>query len=108
MIRGYNFRNQSLLNTLHQWPEVKKGEEKYIFPFQENADIIFNSALVYEPTVFRFVLKPLLDEISNNEYLFSEAQRLIQFLYFFIPLKPDIIPVNSILREFIGDSIFNY
>ena len=108
MLRGYNFRNQSLSNTFHQWPEVKKGEEKHIFPFQENADVIFNSALVYEPAVFRSVLKPLLDEISNNEYIYSEAQRLIQLLYFFVPLEPDIIPLNSILREFIGGSIFNY
>ncbi|MEJ2628267.1 MAG: nucleoside kinase, partial [bacterium] len=108
MLRGYNFRNQSLSNTFHQWPNVKKGEEKFIFPFQENADVIFNSALVYEPAVFRSVLKPLLDEISNDKYIYSEAQRLIQLLYFFVPLEPDIIPLNSILREFIGGSIFNY
>ncbi|MFO7890581.1 MAG: hypothetical protein R6V04_09610 [bacterium] len=108
LIRGHYFRNHPLTYTLHQWSEVIRGEEKYIFPFQENADIIFNSSLIYEPAVFRYVLKPLLDSISNSEYIYSEAQRLIQLLYFFIPLEPDKIPFNSILREFIGGSIFDY
>lgn len=108
LIRGHYFRNHPLIYTLHQWPEVIKGEEKHIFPFQENADVIFNSALIYELAVLRHVLKPLLDSISNNEYIYSEAQRLVQLLYFFIPLEPDKVPLNSILREFIGDSIFDY
>jgi len=108
LMRGYNFRNQPLAHTLNQWPDVRNGEEKYIFPFQEDSDTVFNSALIYEPAVFRSVLKPLLDSISNDKYIYSEAQRLIQILYFFLPLEPDTIPMNSILREFIGKSIFNY
>jgi len=108
LMRGYKFRKQPIAHTLNQWTDVRKGEEKYIFPFQEYTDTVFNSSLIYEPAVFRSVLKPLLDSLSKEKYIYSEAQRLIQILYFFIPLEPDIIPHNSILREFIGGSIFDY
>lgn len=108
LIRDYKFRKNSLAYTLNQWPQVRKGEEKNIFPFQESADIIFNSSLMYEPAVLRFMLKPLLNSILNKEYIYSEAYRLSQLLYFFMPITPQEIPLNSILREFIGNSSFSY
>lgn len=109
MVRDEKFRGYSALDTLRIWPGVRRGEEKYIFPFQEEADVMFNSALVYELAVLKMFAEPLLVQVSNSEPEFSEATRLLKFLDYFLPITNlDDIPRNSILREFIGMSIFKY
>jgi len=108
LIRGYRFRGHSASYTLENWPLVRQGEEKHIFPFQENADIIFNSSLMYELSVLRVFAKLLLQTISENEPAFSEAQRLLNLIFHFLPISPKEVPTNSILREFIGGSSFQY
>jgi len=109
MVRDEKFRGHSALDTLRMWPNVRRGEEKYIFPFQEEADVMFNSALVYELAVLKMFAEPLLVQVNNSEPEFSEAMRLLKFLDYFLPITNlDDIPRNSILREFIGMSIFRY
>lgn len=107
IIRDHNTRGRSALETLRYWATVRKGEEGHIFPYNEEADIIFNSSLVYELATIRKYLVPLLQEISPKEPEYFEAQRLIRLVSFFYQL-PDYaqIPVNSILREFIGKTDF--
>lgn len=103
IVRDYHTRGRSALETLRYWSTVRKGEEANIFPYNEEADIIFNSSLVYELSTIRNYLVPLLKEISHIEPEYYEAQRLIRLVSFFYPLSEDAqIPVNSILREFIG------
>ncbi|MBO8158606.1 MAG: nucleoside kinase [Thermosyntropha sp.] len=99
--RGYNARD-----TIKIWPSVRRGEEKNIFPFQENADIMFNTSLVYELSVLRPFAEPLLKKITFEHPEYHEARRLLKFLAHFKPVKPDGVPPNSILREFIGGSWF--
>ncbi|MDN5337169.1 MAG: uridine kinase [Thermotogaceae bacterium] len=109
MVRDEKFRGHSALDTLKMWPNVRKGEEKYIFPFQEEADAMFNSALIYELAVLKLFAEHLLVQVNNSEPEFSEAMRLLKFLDYFLPITDlDDIPKNSILREFIGMSIFKY
>ncbi len=103
IVRDFHTRGRSALDTLRYWSTVRKGEEGNIFPYNEEADIIFNSSLVYELSTIRNYLVPLLQEISPIEPEYYEAQRLIRLVSFFYPLSEDAqIPVNSILREFIG------
>lgn len=104
MVRDHQYRNQSALDTLKRWPSVRAGEEKNIFPYQEDADIMFNSALIYELGVLKKYAYPLLAAVAQKEPEFSDAQRLIKLLYYFPDIKDDIVPLNSILREFIGGS----
>jgi len=109
MVRDEKFRGHSALDTLRMWPNVRKGEEKYIFPFQEEADVMFNSALVYELAVLKLFAEPLLVQVNNSEPEFSEAMRLLKFLDYFLSITNlDDIPRTSILREFIGMSVFKY
>jgi len=108
LIRDYQFRNYSPEHTIERWPLVRLGEEKNIFPFQEEADIMFNSSLIYELPVLREMVKPLLERVPPTHAAFFEAQRLILLLLFFLPLSPNEVPSNSILREFIGRSSFDY
>ena len=108
MIRGYRFRGQSASFTLENWPLVRQGEEKHIFPFQEDADIIFNSSLMYELSVLRVFARYLLQMITQENPAFSEAQRLLHLIFHFLPISPKEVPTNSILREFIGGSSFQY
>ena len=105
MVRDYNFRGYSAERTIMQWDSVRRGEKKNIFPYQEEADIIFNSACVYELAVLKTYAKPLLEEIDSDNEAYIEANRLLKFLQYFIELK-DVsdIPSTSILREFIGGS----
>lgn len=98
--RGYN-----ATQTLQRWESVRRGEKRYIFPYQENADVMFNSALVYELSVLKKLAEPLLRQVPYNKPEFVEAKRLLAFLEWFLPLESDLIPDNSILREFIGGSI---
>lgn len=107
IVRDHHTRGRSALETLRYWSTVRKGEEGNIFPYNEEADIIFNSSLVYELSTIRKYLVPLLLEISPLEPEYFEAQRLIRLVSFFYPLSEDAqIPVNSILREFIGKNDF--
>jgi uridine kinase len=97
--RGYNART-----TIGRWESVRRGEKRYIFPYQENADVMFNSALVYELPVLRSLAEPLLRQVPFGTPEFIEVKRLLSFLEWFLPLDADLVPDNSILREFIGGS----
>lgn len=109
MVRDYNFRGYSALETLKRWPSVNAGEEKNIFPYQEEADAMFNSSLVYELPVLAKHALPLLREIKDTEKEYSEAKRIISFLEYFDQIEDESpIPNNSLLREFIGGSVFGY
>lgn len=106
IVRDNNFRGYSARETIARWPSVRRGEEKYIFPFQEEADIMFNSALVYELAVLKQFAEPLLSEITQDCPEHSEARRLRKFLSYFTAINSRDIPANSIIREFIGGSCF--
>lgn len=104
--RDYQFRNHGAEDTLRMWDSVRRGEERNIFPFQENADVMFNSSLAYELAVLKPVVEPLLLSIGPSSDQYSEAKRLLAFLSYFLPLEDDEVPATSILREFIGGSPF--
>ncbi len=106
IVRDSQFRSHDALKTLKMWPSVRRGEEKNIFPFQEDADIMFNSALLYELGVLKKYAEPLLEKITPEWAEYSEAKRLLKFLSYFEPIVDNEIPFNSILREFIGSSCF--
>ena len=107
MVRDYNFRGYTALHTLKMWKSVNRGEQKNIFPFQEEADCMFNSSIVYELSALKKYALPLLEEITNDNPEYSEARRLISMLQYFDTVEPDWIPNNSLLREFIGGSIYD-
>lgn len=105
--RDYKFRNYSALHTLQMWDSVNRGERKYIFLYQEQADCMFNSSIIYELAVLKDFVMPLLEEIDDTHPEYSEAKRLRELLMYFEPIKDvDLIPNNSLLREFIGGSIY--
>ena len=104
MIRDARTRGTSARDTIRMWPSVRKGEEENIFPYQEEADAMFNSALIYELAVLKQYVEPLLFGISKNCPEYTEAKRLLKFLDYFIGVSSEDIPKNSILREFIGGS----
>lgn len=107
MVRDYLYRGHTAQMTIAAWPKVRKGEDKNIFPFNGEADVLFNSALTYELAVLKKYAEPLLEEIKQSEPEYSDAQRMLQFVSFFETIEEDsIIPNNSILREFVGGSIF--
>lgn len=107
MVRDARTRNISAKETIAMWDSVRRGEEQYIFPFQEEADIMFNSALIYELAVLKQYAEPLLFQIDKNCREYTEAKRLLKFLDYFLPVPSEDIEKNSILREFIGGSCFN-
>ncbi len=106
IVRDYQFRNSSAEETISMWPSVRKGEFKWIYKTQENANYVFNSLLPYEICVMKCYALPLLKKININSPHYSLANRLIKFLKFFVDLEPTWVPCNSILREFIGGSCF--
>jgi len=106
IVRDHHFRGRSAMVTLSQWPSVRRGEEKYIFPFQEDADTMFNSALVYELSALKFFAEPILTAIPVSAAEHPEAKRLLQLLSHFLHVDSRLVPGNSILREFVGGSIF--
>ena len=108
MIRDAKYRGYSATKTIQRWPSVRRGEEKHIFPFQENADIIFNSALVYELAVLKRYANTLLKTVKENEPEYSEAVRLLIFISYFSSIPETEIPPTSVLREFLGGSSFDY
>lgn len=107
MVRDYHFRGTSIEDTLKMWRSVRRGEEKNIFPFQETADIMINSALLYELAVLKPLILPLLEAVPEDNVYFPEVNRLNKFLKYFVEMDPGVIPNNSILREFIGGSSFD-
>ena len=108
IVRDHLFRNNSATNTLSRWDSVRKGEEKYIFPYQETADITFNSALVYEPAVLKIFAERFLLQVGADKREYVEATRILNFLNLFVGIPADKVPPTSILREFIGGSGFVY
>jgi uridine kinase len=108
MIRDHKYRGYSAQDTIKRWPSVRLGEDKNIFPYQENADVMFNSALVYELAVLKKYADPLLKSVTESQPEFSEANRLIKFLSYFKPIDDLEIPPTSLIREFLGGSSFAY
>nr|WP_300004875.1 nucleoside kinase [Tissierella sp.] len=107
MVRDVKYRGNGPLRTLELWTGVRRGEERYIFPYQEQADIMFNSSLVYEMSVLKKYILPLLKEVDQTSIHYSEARKLIKFLEYFVDVEDEsAIPPNSILREFIGGASF--
>lgn len=106
MVRDARTRGASAQTTISMWPSVRRGEEEYIFPFQEEADIMFNSALIYELAVLKVYAEPLLFGVDRNSEEYVEAKRLLKFLDYFIGAPADAVPNNSILKEFVGGSCF--
>jgi uridine kinase len=107
-VRDNFFRGHSAEQTLSMWDSIREGENRNIFPFQENADFMFNSILTYELCVLKKYVKPLLKTITNYSSYYLEAQRLLRLLGHIYNIEDSLVPSNSILREFIGGSIFNY
>lgn len=107
IVRDARTRDTTAAETIAMWNSVRRGEENYIFPFQDSADIMFNSALIYELAVLKLYAEPLLFSIDKNAPEYREAKRLLKFLDYFLPVPPEKIADNSILREFIGGSAFH-
>jgi uridine kinase len=108
LVRDSRQRGSDALSTLARWPSVRRGEERHIFPYQENADVMLNSSLFYEISVLRPYAEKMLREVPDTVPEYDEARRMLKFLDNFIPIAPDEIPPTSILREFIGGSSFQY
>ena len=108
IIRDYKYRGYSAEETIRRWPSVRAGEDKWIFPYQENADVMFNSALLFELAIIKDYAEPILRKVPNNRPEYSEAYRLRKFLEYFVPLQDKELPPTSLLREFLGGSSFRY
>ena len=108
MVRDYKYRNTSAEQTLARWASVRRGEDKWIFPFQENADAVYNTALLFELAVLKSQAESLLFGVKEDSPQYSEARRLIRFLRHIAPMSEDQIPFTSLLREFLGGSSFEY
>lgn len=107
IVRDARTRGNDARDTIAMWPSVRRGEEKYIFPFQEEADVMFNSALIYELSVIKQYAEPLLFAVPRDSYEYYEAKRLLKFLDYFLGLEVTNVPKNSILREFVGGGCFD-
>ena len=108
IIRDYKYRNYSAQETISRWPSVRAGEDKWIFPYQENADVMFNSAMLFELGVLRPYIEPILMGVPQNCPEFAEAYRLRRFIQYFTAIKDLELPPTSLLREFLGGSSFKY
>ena len=108
IIRDYKYRGVSAQETIHRWPSVRAGENKWIFPFQENADAMLNTAMLYELSVLKMQAEPLLQQVPENCEEFAEAYRLLKFLKYFKGIPYNNLPPTSLLREFLGGSSFHY
>lgn len=108
IIRDYNYRGYSAQETISRWPSVRAGEDKWIFPYQENADAMFNSSLLFEFAVLRQYAEPILMGVPRNCPEYSEAYRLLKFIKYFVAIRDNEIPPTSLLREFLGGSSFRY
>ena len=107
IVRDNRTRNYNVEHTLEQWAKVRDGEEKYIFPYQDEADNVINSAVVYEIGILKTYAEPLLYSVENNSPYYEEAKRLLNILKLFLPIPADAIPEDAVLREFIGGSYFH-
>jgi len=107
-VRDRKFRGYTASESIARFPKVRDGEDKYIFPFQPASNVFFNSSLIYEPAVIKPMVEKLLKKIRKSDAAYFEAQRLLYYLNFFLPISPKRVPQNSILREFIGKSSFHY
>ena len=108
IIRDYKYRGVSAQDTIHRWPSVRAGENKWIFPFQENADAMLNTAMLYELAVIKMQAEPLLEQVPENCDEYAEAYRLLKFLKYFKGIPFNNLPPTSLLREFLGGSSFHY
>jgi uridine kinase len=108
IIRDYKYRGMSAQETIRRWPSVRRGEDKWIFPYQENADAMFNTAMMFELAVIRGQAIPALEQVPENCEEYAEAYRLLKFLRYIKPIPEDQIPPTSLLREFLGGSSFEY
>ena len=108
ILRDYKYRGYSAEDTISRWPSVRKGEDKWIFPFQEHADAMFNSALLFELAILKSHLMPILEQVKENCPEYSEAYRLHKFLQYFESVPDNDLPPTSLLREFLGGSSFKY
>lgn len=108
IIRDYKYRGVSAQETIHRWPSVRAGENKWIFPYQENADAMFNTAMLYELSVLKMQAEPLLQQVPENCEEHAEAYRLLKFLKYFKGIPYNNLPPTSLLREFLGGSSFHY
>ena len=108
IIRDYKYRNYSAEETIARWGSVRAGEDKWIFPYQEYADAMFNSALLFELAVLKDYVEPILRKVPNNTPEYSEAHRLLRFLSYFVSVRDKELPPTSLLREFLGGSSFRY
>ncbi|MDE6856688.1 MAG: nucleoside kinase, partial [Muribaculaceae bacterium] len=108
IVRDYRYRHISAYETIRRWPSVRRGEERWIFPFQENADATFNSSLLFELGVMKEYAEPILRQVPHNVPEYANAYRLLRFLEYFDPIPVDQIPPTSLLREFLGGSSFHY
>lgn len=107
IVRDYKYRGHTAAHTISQWPKVRAGEDKNIFPYNGQADVVFNSALVYELAVLKKYAEPLLEEVQPDQHEYSEAVRMLNFIKYFEAIEEEqYVPNNSIMREFIGGSIF--
>jgi len=108
IVRDFRYRGYSAFDTISRWESVRRGEEKYIFPFQEEADEMFNSALLLEFGILKRFAEPILQEVPSTHPEFDEAMRLLKFLSYFAPIADKEVPPTSIIREFLGGSTFSY
>lgn len=108
IVRDYKYRGVSACDTIRRWPSVRRGENRWIFPYQENADAMFNSAMLFELAVLKNQALPLLEQVPENCEEYAEAYRLMKFLRYIHTIKEDQIPPTSLLREFLGGSSFEY
>ena len=107
IVRDARTRGTTARETIAMWDSVRRGEEKYIFPFQEEADAMFNSAMIYELAVIKQYAEPLLFGIKKGEPEYHEAKRLLKFLEYFLGVSSEALPNNSLCREFVGGSCFD-
>lgn len=108
IVRDYKYRRTSALESIRRWPSVRRGEEKWIFPFSENADATFNSSLIFELAVMKDYAMPLLREVPRDNVAYAQAYRLMRLLSYFESIPADQVPTTSLLREFVGGSTFRY
>jgi len=108
MVRDHQFRGYAAEETLKRWPSVRSGEERHIFPFQREADFIINTSLLYEIAALKPMAEPLLQAIDDDSPVYSDARKLLNLLSYFLPVVRDHVPTTSILREFLGNSVFSY
>ena len=108
IVRDYHYRGYSARETIAMWPKVRRGDDRWVFPYQENADAMFNSAMIYELAALRRYAEPVLSEIRERDAESAEAYRLLRFLRYFNYIPIEELPATSLLREFLGGGVFRY